>query len=248
MPCLRFVCLCVLVASIVACAPQRQQGLPQRIALNDRESISGGAAATMAAQLALVRRQYAQAIMLTTAAIQSNQLQGKDLAQAYAVRGDAMLLSGSAQRAREDWQKAVELDDRNATGLRGLGVIAHMQRKFPESRDYFQRAIDADPKNASLYLTRGILRLEDRRELNMALTDFDSAISLSPNISTGYFYRGLVHHLSGRLAAAKADYDKALDINPGNAGAREALGLLEKRQAPNALLRPRTRPNDVVQF
>jgi tetratricopeptide (TPR) repeat protein len=248
MPYFRFACLSVLVAAIAACAPQRQQGLPDRIAVNERESISVGVAATMAAQLAIVRRQYAQAIVLTTAAIRSNQLQGKELAQAYAVRGDAMLLSGSAQRARDDWQKAVELDERNATGLRGLGVIANMQRKFAESRQYFQRAIDADPKNPNHYLTRGILRLEDRRELNLALADFDSAIALNPKISTGYFYRGLVHHLNGRYAVAKADYEKALEINPGNSGARAALGLLEQRQSPQALIRPRTRPNDVVQF
>ena len=249
MPFLRSAFVCVLVAIVAgACAP-RQPGLPQTVTVGDagdKQTMSGGAAAVLVAQLAITRRDYAQAAVLATAAINSGQLQGNDLAQAYAVRGDAYYLNASAARARDDWQKAVEIHGQNANGLRGLAVIAHLQRKFPESKRYFQRAIDAEPKNAGLYMTRGILRIEDRRELNLAVADFDTAIAIRPQLGSAYFYRGLVHHLGGRYAVARADYEKALHINPGDRRAREALALIEQRRAPPAA--PPRRGNDVVQF
>jgi tetratricopeptide (TPR) repeat protein len=196
----------------------------------------------------MARRDYAGAVRLATQAINSRQLSGNDLSDAYAVRGDAHYLGGVPAKARDDWRTAVEIDGRNAMALRGMAIISHMQRKLPESTQFMERAIAASPDNPHLYMTRGLLRLQDRRELALAHADFAKAITLEPDLASAYFYRGFVSHLNGRFAQAKVDYEKALEINPGESRARQALGLLEQRRAPAATLRPRSRPNEVVQF
>ena len=202
----------------------------------------------VAALREIARRNYAGAVRLASEAIRSGQLSGIELSTAHSVRGDAYYLGGDAARARDDWRTAVELDAQNAMALRGMALIAHMQRKLPESMQFMQRAIDASPDNAYLYITRGLLRLQDRRELALAHADFGKAAAIKPDLASAYFYRGLISHLNGRYAQAKGDYEKALEINPAERRAREGLALLEQRRAPADSLAPRSRPNEVVQF
>ncbi len=254
MPFIRPAALAALVVALAGCAQQRPQtGLPQTVTLRNTETgtartVSGAALAIVVAQREMVRRNYAGAVRLLNEAIRSGQLAGNDLSLAHSVRGDAYYLGGNAARARDDWRTAVEMNGNNAMALRGMAIIAHMQRKAPESMQYMGRAIAASPDNAHLYMTRGLLRLQDRRELALAHADFDKAVALKPDLSSAYFYRGLVNHLNGRLAVAKGDYEKALEIDPAESRARQALGMLEQRRAPADALAPRSRPNEVVQF
>ena len=255
MPFIRPAALAALIVALASCAqqPRPQGGLPQTVTLRNTQTgatatVTGATIAIVAAQREMTRRNYAGAVRLVSAAIRSGQLAGKDLALAYAVRGDAYYLGGDAAKARDDWRTGVEMDDRNALALRGMAIIAHMQRKLPESMQFMQRAIAASPDSPHLYVTRGLLRLQDRRELQLAHADFDKAVSLKPDLASAYFYRGLINHMNGRYALAKVDYEKALEINPAESRARQALGLLEQRRAPADNLAPRNRPNEVVQF
>lgn len=256
MPLIRPAVFAALIVALAGCAQQQQRpqgGLPQTVTLRNTQTgatttVSGATVAIVAAQREMTRRNYAGAVRLVSEAIRSGQLTGKDLSLAYAVRGDAYYLAGDAAKARDDWRTGVEMDEQNALALRGMAIISHMQRKLPESMQYMQRAIAASPESPHLYITRGLLRLQDRRELQLAHADFDKAVSLKPDLASGYFYRGLINHMSGRYAQAKVDYEKALEINPAEGRARQALGLLEQRRAPADNLAPRSRPNEVVQF
>ena len=251
----RLAALALTIVTLAACAGQqqaRQSGLPETVTLRNPRTgttttVSGAALAIALAQREMTRRNYAGAVRIMNEAIGSNQLAGNDLSAAHALRGDAYYLGGNAAKARDDWRTAAEMNPRNALALRGMAIISNMQRKFPEAMQYMARAIAAAPDNPYLYITRGVLRLEERRAMPQAHADFDKAVSIKPDLASAYFYRGLASHLSGRLAQAKSDYDKALEINPGESRARQALALLEQRRAPGALP-PRSRSNEVVQF
>jgi tetratricopeptide (TPR) repeat protein len=258
MPLIRLAALAAMTAAIAACAmpqqqPQQRTGLPETMTVRNPQTgatttMSGAKVAVVAALAELTRRNYAGAVRLSGEAIRSGQLAGNDLSLAHSVRADAYYLGGDAAKARDDWRTAVEINGRNAMALRGMAIISHMQRKIPDSMQYMQRAIDASPDNPHLYITRGLLRLQDRRELALAHADFDKAVTLKPDLASAYFYRGLIRHMNGRYAQARGDYEKALEINPAERRARAALGLLEQRRAPADNLAPRSRPNDVVQF
>jgi len=254
MPFIRLAACAVLIAALAGCANQQaqQQGLPQTVTVRNAQTgktttVSGATAVLALAQVELSRRNYSGSVRAASAAIRSNQLQGNELSLAHALRGDAYYLGGDAAKARDDWRTAVEMNGQNALALRGMAIISNMQRKFPEAMQYMERAIAALPDSPHLYITRGLLRLEERRAVALALADFDKAVSIKPDLAAAYFYRGLANHMSGRLTQAKADYDRALEINPGERRASQGLALLEQRRAPTAL-QPRSRSNEVVQF
>jgi len=255
MPFIRLAAAAALIVILAGCANQQAQqpgGLPQTVTLRNAQTgatttVSGATVAIVLAQREMARRNYAGAVRIMDEAIRSNRLAGNDLSAAHAMRGDAYFLGGSAARARDDWRTAAEMNPQNALALRGMAIISNMQRKFPKAMQYMARAIAASPDNPHLYITRGVLRLEERRTVPQALADFDKAVSIKPDLASAYFYRGLAHHLSGRLAQAKSDYDRALEINPGERRARQALALLERRGAPGTL-QPRSRANEIVQF
>jgi tetratricopeptide (TPR) repeat protein len=252
---IRLAALAAMMATLAACATPQQQaqsGLPETIPIRNQQTgtttmVRGATAALALSQVEMARRNYGGAVRATTLAITSNQLAGKELSLAHALRGDAYFMGGDAAKARDDWRTAVEMDGQNSLGLRGMAVISNMQRKFPEAMQYMERAIAATPNSPHLYITRGVLRLEERRALPAALADFDKAVQLKPDLASAYFYRGLANHMSGRYVQAKADYDRALEINPGERRASQALALLERRQAPT-MFQPRGRSNEVVQF
>jgi tetratricopeptide (TPR) repeat protein len=254
MPFIRLAATAALIATLAGCAnqPTQRTGLPETVTVRNPQTgtsttVKGATAAIALAQVEMSRRNYASAVRIAGEAIRSNQLAGNDLSLAYAVRGDAYYLAGDAAKARDDWRTAVEMNGQNAAALRGMALISNMQRKFPEAMQYMERAIAASPNNPHLYITRGLLRLEDRRALGLALADFDKAVAVKPDLASAYFYRGLANHIGGRFTQAKADYDRALEINPGERRASQALALLEQRRAPTAL-QPRSRSNEVVQF
>ena len=255
MPFIRLAAAAALIALLAGCANQQAQpsgGLPQTVTLRNSQTgatrtVSGATYAIVLAQREMTRRNYAGAVRIMSEAIRSGQLAGNDLSAAHALRGDAYYLSGDAVKARDDWRTAAEMNPQNALALRGMAIISNMQRKHPEAMQYMARAIAASPDNPHLYITRGVLRLEERRAVPQAIADFDKAVSIKPDLASAYFYRGLANHLTGRLAQAKSDYDRALDINPGESRARQGLALLEQRRVPGAL-QPRSRSNEVMQF
>lgn len=226
-----------LLAATAACAQQQAtgpRGLPESITLRNTQTgatrtVSGATAAVSLAVRELARRNYALAIGLATEAINSRQLAGTELSFAHAVRGDAYFLADNAAKARDDWRLAIELHPQNALALRGMGLISQMQRKMPEALGYMDRAVAASPESPHIYILRGLVRMDGRPNYGLAMADFEKAIALKPDLAAAYFYRGLVHHLSGRLAQAKAEYERALEINPAERRARDALGLLERQ-------------------
>ncbi len=104
----------------------------------------------------------------------------------------------------------------------------------------FGKAIEKDPKSAAARIQRGwaYVRLGGRSSYDSALADADKALELSPADKSVYFLRGEIYRnlayfaldkkdqpqADGLLAKALADYQVALDANPGSAVIRRSLG------------------------
>jgi len=56
-----------------------------------------------------------------------------------------------------------------------------------------------------------------------ALAALDQAQALDPNFEMSYVYRGNIFEATGDKAAAAAQYQHALALNPLNSAARDAL-------------------------
>jgi len=63
----------------------------------------------------------------------------------------------NAQLAIEQYKQVLEKDPNNVTSLKGIAFLNMQQKKFDESREYYKKAIDADPSDPETYYSVGVI-------------------------------------------------------------------------------------------
>lgn len=91
------------------------------------------------------------------------------------------------------------------------------------------KIIDKDRRNADAYVTRGIAYL-NKGELDIAISDFNTAAQLSPRNAATFLHRGLAYRRKGDNKRASAEYARALDINSNYAEAYSYRGYLKNAE------------------
>ena len=94
------------------------------------------------------------------------------------------------------------------------------------------------PTNASAYSQRAGA-YSDMRRFEEAISDYDRAISIDPNMDQFYVGRGLAYDSQGKLDRAIEDYTKALSVHPtvypaGFIYEMRAFCFFEKKDAQSA--------------
>jgi tetratricopeptide (TPR) repeat protein len=82
------------------------------------------------------------------------------------------------------------------------------------------------------YSNRGAV-YESRKDYDQAITDFDVAIALNPDLSLAYYNRGTVYEAMGRRVNAILDYRRALDRDPNDEDVKAALKKLGASETEN---------------
>ncbi|MFN8655630.1 MAG: tetratricopeptide repeat protein [Candidatus Obscuribacterales bacterium] len=125
------------------------------------------------------------------------------LAEAYAVRGDALYRSGKYSEARDDFNAALETDPK-ANDIYAKRAMALLQLKlYKESLADSTDAIFADNTNSDLYMLRG-QAYERLGELEKAVEDYEQAVSFEPTFET-YAARARVEMALKQYNRAVAD-------------------------------------------
>jgi tetratricopeptide (TPR) repeat protein len=114
-----------------------------------------------------------------------------DRATAYYVKMDY-------DHALADYEKAVTLNPHNTEAIRSRTQIKKM--KSDAIQEYIVRGISHATQNA----------------LDLALEDYNKAISLDPTYARAFDYRGDVYKSKGDLERAIADYSEAIRLDPQN--------------------------------
>ena len=57
----------------------------------------------------------------------------------------------NAQQAIDEYKKVLENDSQNVTSLKGIAFLYMQQKKFDDAREYYKKAIDADPNDPETY-------------------------------------------------------------------------------------------------
>ena len=63
----------------------------------------------------------------------------------------------NAQQAIDEYRTVLESDPKNLTSLKGIAFLYMQQKKWDESRDYYRKAIDADPNDPETYYSVGVI-------------------------------------------------------------------------------------------
>jgi len=90
--------------------------------------------------------------------------------------------------------------------------FAH-QKKFEESLPLFEKAAEADPSNAFVFMEKGATLRKMGKEAE-AVAAFDKAIELNPEYHQALNARGLIRLNQGKYEEAGKDFDAALKLKP----------------------------------
>src|SRR5262245_33716938 len=102
-------------------------------------------------------------------------------AVAYYNRGMAWLAAGNADRAIDDFSKAISIDPRYTDAYVTRGRAWHSKGHLARALEDYNKAVALDPRSSFAYNNRGIARKE-MQDLTGAIGDFDKAIMLNPHL------------------------------------------------------------------
>ena len=102
------------------------------------------------------------------------------------------------------------------------------QHRYAAAIQIFNQLTVYEPDNADHFANRGLMHY-NLKHYEQALTDYDHALELNPELDKAYNNRANLHATQKNWLDAIDDYDEAIDINPLNIRARlnQAITLRE---------------------
>jgi TolB-like protein/DNA-binding winged helix-turn-helix (wHTH) protein/Tfp pilus assembly protein PilF len=117
-------------------------------------------------------------------------------------------------RAREDAERAIELDSNSAAGYLALAWVQINRDWHWEAAELsLNKAAEREPGNAAILRYRSFLS-QSLGRLNEAIKFFEQAMALDPLLASGQSQLAFLLYSAGEYEQAKAAAQKALELNP----------------------------------
>jgi DNA-binding winged helix-turn-helix (wHTH) protein/TolB-like protein/Tfp pilus assembly protein PilF len=112
-------------------------------------------------------------------------------------------------------RKAIALDPNFAEAYATLAAV-YATSKMPsaDAAALIDKALQLDSNSAEAHATYGFIRMFDYWDWATAERELDRAIELDPNSSVAHHWKGVYLSIRGRLNEAKAEMQRALDLDP----------------------------------
>lgn len=148
-----------------------------------------------------------------------------DLVDAWINLGQ-LYVEKDSKLAKYFFENAVKVAPNNIAALHAHAEYLHFSDQRAEAIESYRKINIIDPSYEESLFNTGIIYLE-MDSLIQAKNHFNMAVEVSPTYIIAYYYRGLVEEKMGDVAAAKKDYQHALNFNPNFERAQEALARLQ---------------------
>jgi len=126
-------------------------------------------------------------------------------------------------KAREMWEKAIQLDPKYAEAYAGIGLTYLLEGRtfqsrgssqaFDQAYEWAQKAIALNDSKPWAYMILGVLDLMKRR-YDQAISEAQRAVAIAPNLADGYFWLANILIYSGRPVEAVMAAEKGVRLNP----------------------------------
>jgi len=141
---------------------------------NDPE-LNAGIKAYKDARYKDAKQHFALAVAHDPADVKAHMYLATAYAQEYIPGADSPENNVLGQRAIEQYKIVLELDAANTSAAKGIGYLFTQMKKFDEAVEYYQKAIEINPKDPENYYSIGVLdwtrtyqpRMEVRAKLNL---------------------------------------------------------------------------------
>lgn len=196
------------------------------------------------------QRNYQASVILFTQALEEDEL----LFDAYRYRGSAMEQLGKPEEASRDYFTYLIRFPEEVEVLLPYSILNYQLKNYAVARDGFKKLLLLPPGETNTIFFRqpiyqeGVTSIftaqsQDRSFLYnyLGLSEFgtgnisggvaylDTAIQMNPSKADYYISRGLLYQETNRTSLARADYEKALALEPENDLARYNLAVLTEQ-------------------
>jgi tetratricopeptide (TPR) repeat protein len=172
-----------------------------------------------AGQLAESQGNVAAAIAQYEAAVKGDQ---KHAASLYRL-GVLHAQKKEFNEAINAWKQYVKATDGNPTGFSNLGFCCELAGRRDDAEISYKKGIAKDPKNVPCRVNYGLMlaRHGHISEATIQLQTVLTAAEVHYNLAS-------VFEAQGRKSQARAEYEKAVTLNPGFGDAKQRLASIDK--------------------
>lgn len=147
------------------------------------------------------------------------------LVQAYYARGIARQSMEMYDKAITDYKQGLVLRLEDKPMLTNMAVAYIQKKDFEGAENTFKVLMDAYPKYAMNYMSRGSMYLE-KGDTAQALADYNKALELDPYYAPLYGNRAIVYYQQQKWEEALDDLDEAIHLDTRQSGYYINRGLV----------------------
>jgi tetratricopeptide (TPR) repeat protein len=140
------------------------------------------------------------------------------------------------QEAKADFQAAIKANPSDAPAHRLMGEILSKEEDYEKAIYYFTQSLTIE-EDTEIYMLRGVCHFRKAiPDFTAAARDFGIAQKQLPKLEELYIWRAQCFQELGDLPSAIAEYDRLIEISPGNASYLIDRGTIKYSEDPEGAL------------
>ncbi len=148
----------------------------------------------------------------------------------YTEMGKLQLSAGEIQKAKESFNKAVELKSNYADALIQQALLREQEgAALDDAINTIEQVVRGAPLNVEARFQLGRLYFNND-QVQEAITMFQDVIFLVPDHANAHYSLGVAYSYQGKTDKALEEFQKVLEINPGNQDVIQKIQNLENME------------------
>lgn len=143
----------------------------------------------------------------------------------YAV---ALYATGNLQKARQQYEAAVDINGKDSTAYNNLGNVYRDLKNYNKAVDAYKKSIELNSKSVNTYVNLANVQLYSLDKADDAIATYKSGLKALPGNDQLELLLGIAFEQSGDVVRAKQTYQNILSRNKDNAAAKANLERLDK--------------------
>jgi len=154
--------------------------------------------------------------------VESGLLANNEYSQLYAVKAFALDWYSVSSIAGDNWQdfliqaeqaaqKALQYDNTNAYALAYMAEILVDAQRWTQAQEYIDQALERDPTLMDVHRVNGFV-LESVANYNQAIDEYNTAISITPNLNFLYISLGANYRKLANLSVIESEKNRYFDL------------------------------------
>lgn len=128
-------------------------------------------------------------------------------------------------------ERQVEASKFSPVELHAKALVALSEQRLEEALQLCRAACEADADNPDYLASSVWIRAStEDPDTKLLLLDLDGVLREHPDHVQARFYRGVIRRRLGSDNAAKRDFDRVLELQPGHAGAKAQLAAVTRKK------------------